>query len=334
MTLDDQNHQNNQTTDQSTKDTLPKCPHCGSSKKVVRSGFRKTTQGQVQRYTCKTCQRSFSIKPLPRTSYPPRIIFSAISTYNLGHSPTETIKIINRRFKTHIPNSTLFSWLSRYKDICTFFPLRKKYQIVPKDIIFTKKFHHQQVYEFKYHKLKLNILGKQFPDLKSYLTGLTDELDNKLFKDSLRCSDFPFELKSPKPKVTKYTTNNAIKIAGFGIELARNNRERHQTIEDFFLINDSATVATEIPVFLTPKEARSHKISIPRTLTGHIDILQVRGKKIRILDYKPEAKNDKQTEIQLTLYAMALKSRVRTPLSNITCAYFNEDGYYQFTPGL
>jgi transposase-like protein len=327
-----QDHQNNQTPLQSLMAPIPKCPHCGSSKNVVRAGLRKTTQGQVQRYTCKSCQKSFSITPLPRTSYPPKIIFSAISTYNLGHSPTETIKITNRRFKTHIPKSTLFSWLTRYRNICTFFPLRKKYSIDPKDIIFTKKFHHQQVYEFKYHKLKLNILGKQFPNLKSYLTKLPNELDNKLFKSSLRCSDFPFDLPLPKPRIKRYPTNNATKIAGFGKELAKTNRDRHQAIEDFFLINDSATVATEIPVFLTPKEARFHKISIPRTLTGHIDILQVRGKKIRILDYKPEAKNDKQSEKQLTLYTLALGERTTIPLSNITCAYFDENEYFQFTP--
>lgn len=326
MTLD------NQASDQQTKDTLLKCPHCSSSKKVVRAGFRKTTQSQIQRYKCKSCQKSFSIKPLPRTSYPPKIIFSAISTYNLGHSPIDTIKIINRRFKTQIPKSTLFSWLARYKDICTFARLRKHYTIDPKEIIFSKKFHHQQVYEFKYHKLKLNILGKQFPTLKSYLTSLPDGVDNLLFKDSLRCSDFPFDIPLPKPRIKKYAANNATKIASFGKELAKTNRERHQAIEDFFLINDSATIATEIPVFLTPREAKAHKVSIPRTLTGHIDIIQVRGKKIRILDYKPDAKGDRQTEKQLFLYTLALGERTSAPLTNITCAYFGENGYFQFQP--
>ena len=85
-------------------------------------------------------------------------------------------------------------------------------------------------------------------------------------------------------------------------------------------------------VFLTPKEARTHKISIPRTLTGHIDIIQVRGKKIRIMDYKPDAISERQTEKQLTLYALALGRRTEIPLSKITCSYFDENGYFQFKP--
>jgi predicted RNA-binding Zn-ribbon protein involved in translation (DUF1610 family) len=307
------------------------CPNCGS-KDIIKAGKRKTKRKTSQRYQCNTCARSFSIQPLQRVSYPPKVILKAISLYNQGYTLKETRARIRTRYKMDPKEPTIHLWLSRYKDICTFFPLRKKYQIDPKDIIFTKKFPHQQVNEFKYHKLKLNILGKQFPNLKSYLTGLPNELDNKLFKDSLRCSDFQFELPVPKPRIKRYAVNNATKIAGFGKGLAKTNHQRHQAIEDFFLINDSATIATEIPVFLTPKEARAYRVSIPRTLTGHIDILQVRGKKIRILDYKPEAKNSKQTEKQLTLYAMALETRIKTPLSNITCAYFDDNGYFQFNP--
>ena len=112
--------QDDQASDIAAKDITPKCPHCGSSKKVVRAGFRKTAEGQVQRYICRNCQKNFSIKPLPRTSYSPKIIFSAISTYNLGYSPLDTIKITNKRFKTHLFKSTLYSWLARYKNICTF----------------------------------------------------------------------------------------------------------------------------------------------------------------------------------------------------------------------
>jgi hypothetical protein len=40
-----------------------------------------------------------------------------------------------------------------------------------------------------------------------------------------------------------------------------------------------------------------------------------------------------QTERQPALYAMALESRIRIPFSNITCAYFDENGYFQFPSG-
>jgi hypothetical protein len=310
---------------------IQKCPYCGS-KNVIKSGKRKTKRKIIQRYQCTACTRTFSIQPLERVSYPPKVILTAISLYNQGFALKETRAKIHTRFKMDPREPTIHLWLTRYKDICTFFPLRKKYQIDPKDIILSKKFHHQQVYEFKCHKLKLNIHGKQYPTLKSYLSNLPKELDNKLFKDGLRCSDFPFNLNFPKPRITRYTTNNAIKIARFGQELAKTNRERHQAIEDFFLINDSATIAVEIPVFLTPKEARFYKISIPRTLTGHIDILQVRRNRIHILDFKPEAETDKKAAQQLALYALALRNRTKIPPKKMICAYFDENGYFQFTP--
>ena len=52
------------------------------------------------------------------------------------------------------------------------------------------------------------------------------------------------------------------------LELAKTKSERHQKIEEFFLINDSATVAVEVPVYLTEKES-----GIKKPLTGHIDLI-------------------------------------------------------------
>jgi predicted RNA-binding Zn-ribbon protein involved in translation (DUF1610 family) len=311
---------------------IQKCPYCGS-KKVIKSGKRKTRRKISQRYQCTACLRTFSIQSLKRVSYPPKVILTAISLYNQGYTLKETRAKIRTRFKMDPKEPTIHLWPARYKNICTFYNLRKKYQIDPKDIIFSKKFYHQQVYEFKYHKLKLNIIGKQYPTLKSYLLSLTSKgIDNRLFKEGLRCSDFPLELNIKGQSLKKIPTNNATKIARFGLELANTNRERHQAIENFFLINDSATIAIEIPVFLTPKEARTLGIPIPKTLTGHIDLLQVRSNRIHILDYKPDAKNDKLAREQLTLYALALGKRTNIPPKKMTCAYFDENAYFQFTP--
>ncbi|UCG68451.1 MAG: PD-(D/E)XK nuclease family protein [Thermoplasmata archaeon] len=155
-------------------------------------------------------------------------------------------------------------------------------------------------------------------------------LNNSMFWEGPRCSSFPGRLNLPNPIIKNIKNNNATNIAKYGLELANSNHERHQVIEDFFLVNDSATIATEIPVYLTPKEARSFNISIPRTLTGHIDILQVRSNKVYIMDYKPDAESDKSALEQLTLYAFALCTRTDTPLNKITCAYFDENGYFQF----
>ncbi|UCG68450.1 MAG: IS1 family transposase [Thermoplasmata archaeon] len=140
----------------------PPCPRCRFTKQVRKAGFRRAKKGPTQRYKCRECRRYFTPETLPHTSYSPRVILSVISTYNMGFTGEQTRRIINRRFRIQLPNSTLYSWIDGYKDICTFLPLRRKYKIDPTDIIQSKRFLHQQVYEFKFHYLKLNIAGKQF----------------------------------------------------------------------------------------------------------------------------------------------------------------------------
>jgi ATP-dependent exoDNAse (exonuclease V) beta subunit len=107
------------------------------------------------------------------------------------------------------------------------------------------------------------------------------------------------------------------------------------------LTNDLATVAVEVPVYLTHKDTEhlSEKLGfvLPfrleqgATITGHIDILQIRNGSIYILDYKPGAKKDKPIE-QLMVYALALARRTGLRLMDFTCAWFDDTHYYEFKP--
>ena len=89
------------------------------------------------------------------------------------------------------------------------------------------------------------------------------------------------------------------------------------------LKNDTATIATEIPIYLKLKN---------NTITGHIDILQIRYKKLHILDFKPEKINKQEAITQLCLYAAALSKITNTPLKNFKCAWFDQNSYYEFYP--
>ena len=108
-------------------------------------------------------------------------------------------------------------------------------------------------------------------------------------------------------------------------------------IENFFLANDSTTVAIEVPVYIKPTELtkaeqKEYGLNLNEPLSGHIDILQQRFTKIHILDYKPNAnRNDKTTADQLFLYALALSKRTKIPIRNIICAYFDENNYFQLS---
>jgi hypothetical protein len=71
----------------------------------------------------------------------------------------------------------------------------------------------------------------------------------------------------------------------------------------------------------------------PRSITGHLDFLQVRNDAVHILDYKPDARTNKPIA-QLAIYALALTIRVPgLKLFDIKCAWFNEEEEYnEFFP--
>jgi len=109
------------------------------------------------------------------------------------------------------------------------------------------------------------------------------------------------------------------------------------------LANDSVTVAIEIPIWLTEADIsaleREHGIELvprvgasERSITGHIDFLQVRNGAVHVLDYKPDARTNKPIA-QLAIYALALTRRVPgLKLFDIKCAWFNEDEYCEVFP--
>ena len=147
--------------------------------------------------------------------------------------------------------------------------------------------------------------------------------------------------------------NTATDTAALIIPGVSSNYDRHSRLQRFMLINDSTTVAVEVPIFLLedeiaelenyyditiiPKEpihrarpALGHK---PRFITGHIDFLQVRNGAIHILDYKPDARTNKPIA-QLAIYSLALTRLVPgLTLADMRCAFFNEICYNEFAPG-
>jgi ATP-dependent exoDNAse (exonuclease V) beta subunit len=109
------------------------------------------------------------------------------------------------------------------------------------------------------------------------------------------------------------------------------------------LCNDSVTVAIEIPIWLDEGDitALEHQHGIEltprvsaadRSITGHIDFLQVRNGCVHVLDYKPDARTNRPIA-QLAIYALALTRRVPgLKLFDIKCAWFNEEDYCEIFP--
>jgi len=319
------------------KPKLPNCPKCSSNRSVRKAGTKKLMIETIQRYFCKKCNHRFTTRTIPRTPYSTKLILNSLTYFNLGHTLNQTQKTMSRKFKTKIPISTLNNWVKRFEPELSFIRLRKKFTITPNEIIHSKKFHHQQVYEFKYHTLKTNIAGKTFPQLKSYITSIHNIphfIPETPFQAGPRCSELRINLKPQK--TTKH--KNAPRLTELALTLVKINHERHQKVEDFFLINDSTTIAIEVPVYINPrelslKEQKDYGINLEEPLSGHIDILQVRWNKIHVLDYKSEAKiSDRVTAEQVFLYTLALSTRTNIPLNKFICAYFDKNDYYEFSP--
>ena len=251
------------------------------------------------------------------------------------------------------------SWLEKYKNICTFARLRKQaiklYK--SKNIIFRKQLQHQQVYLFQIHKAKLELLfkedeNKKFLQIKEYLHKIpTENFPHHVFsKEMLAERGIEAETSDKEQKISQLKMetlptikiekqNQANQLANISLKTANDNKQRHQAIQSFMLINDSTTIATEVPVYLTNDDIeyfrqRNFSINLENYRTpviGHIDLLQIRNGFINILDYKPNA-NKIEAIQQLTLYALALASRTKLALRDFKCSWFDEENYYEFFP--
>ena len=310
----------------------PKCPFYSTI--VVKNGSRKNNQRTPQRYLCKSCNHSFTQQPTLQThkTYPLTTILNSISNYNLGQSLR----------KQTIPKSTIHDWI-KYINL----PMHRLRKNIKEDPIAKHRFtHHKQPFLYQYHNLKLDF-AKKFPTLVEYLKQINTSLPKDIFENSERISQVsketttrrdeagvaPFGVPSRFAKqtveanvvgVSSKKQNYATKLANIALSITKDNKERHDLIENFMLINDTATIATEIPIYLYPNETNLNK-----NLTGHIDILQVRYHKIYILDYKPEPVNTKQTINQLKLYQQALSKRTNIKKHKFKLAFFNNKGYYE-----
>jgi transposase-like protein len=322
------------------------CIYC-NSKNIIKKGKRNNKFQIFQKYFCKFCNKNFTLNNIKNKTYLPNIILNTISYYNLGNTLKNCSVYINKNYNLTISQQTINSWLKKFKEQIPYFRLRKQCKkLYPKNIIFNKRLLHQQLYLFQYHKAKLDLLtNEKYLRIKQYLQKIpTNQFTHHIFENNItnnltqlsRISKLKID-KLPIQKIQKNNKANA--LAKLALNLAKDNKGRHLAIQKFMLINDSVTIATEIPVYLTNDDIIYFKnknfivdLNEYKTpIIGHIDILQIRNNLIHILDYKPNSSKIQAIE-QLTLYALSLASRTQLPLSYFKCAWFDENNYYEFFP--
>ena len=325
----------------------PACPAC-ACKLTVKKGVRRNRLQTLQVFRCTECLHRFTGAAGKNKTYPLHIILESVSTFNLGYSLTETQRVMRRRYHREIPERTISSWLNEYRALSTYSRLRLAGRKLfrPETLIRSHTFHHQQVYRFQVHRAKLELLTQptgqsaaheraEIASIKKYLASIETQFPHHLFQETdHRSSKFPAEL---HPPITR-KENHATRTAKLVLPTSPNNKKRHETLQRFMLVNDSVTIAVEVPVFLTKDDigcyrGRGFDIEFESAvITGHIDFLQIRNGYIQILDYKPDARKETHAHVQLTIYALALARRTGLPVKLFRCGWFDEKDYFEFFP--
>lgn len=291
------------------------CPQCGS-KKIKKKGKRHTRYEDRQRYGCNKCGHTFIREVTEHARYPFKLSMESISFYNPGYSARQTTGYLRRRFGIKVPEKTFRHWYTTNTSVLTYHQLRShiKQRYAPRELVKTFCLEHRQVYIYQIHYGKLDALFNEAQGEHS--------------------SQYPVFLKA---QVTR-KENDATKLAALALQIAPSNKKRHEAVQRFMLLNDSATLATEIPLYPTPADfavLQSQGFTFPfgeQPRTGHIDLVQFRGGFLHILDYKREASKEKHVVTQFTIYALALSQRTGIPVKAFKCAWFDEEDYFEFFP--
>jgi transposase-like protein len=337
------------------------CLHCGSHV-LTRRGTRKKKLEIIQLWRCASCKGTFTPGPaaIRGKTYPLRMVLNALSTYSLGYSFEETAARIKSKSGRAIGASTVAGWLAQHKPLMTYLRLRDRgrHLFPAEQTIRSIKLYHRQVYGYAFHRPKLEFLRRgelddkrggdtRFAALANFLEAVPLICPHDLFRseDRARASQAQPKFADVSRVIVNRKENVATRIADVIIPAVGNNKLRHETLQKFMLINDSVTVAIEIPIWLQEADIaaleQQHGVELAprvaaaeRVITGHIDFLQVRNGCVHVLDYKPDARTNRPIA-QLAIYALALtRLAPGLKLFDIKCAWFNEEEYCEFFPRL
>jgi len=326
------------------------CPYC-QGKDFVKAGFRLKKFEKIQVFYCNHCKKKFTPLVTKGKTYPISIILRSLIWFNKFLEPERIVQKIKEKYGIKVSSQTITNWIKEYERLIPFKRMREylkqKGNFNLKEMVVEQKLFHQQIYDFKYHRFKIDLLLKEdFRNykqkvIKDFLELIIAECPHKVFQESdLRASEFKNTFNLDGVRIIS-KKNRANEMTRFVMQAVANNKERHKEVENFAFFCDSATIAVEIPVLLDKDDVDHFRsmlgFDVPlemkddAIITGHIDILQLRNGIIHIMDFKPSAKKYKPID-QLTIYALALSRLTGLRLHSFKCAWFDEDDYFEFFP--
>ena len=239
---------------------IPRCPRCRATD-VSKKGTRKTRHEARQRWGWNRCGHTFTNLVTKHFPYPVKVIMEAIYRYNLGYSARETVRYLTRRFHIAVPEKTFRLWYMAHKSICTYHTIRAEVApyFEPDSLLENHYLQHRQVHLYTLHHGKLDHLfsfpyHRAYRPVRDYLVADVPSQDfpHDLFSRAQRdrSSQYPVILEADVIR----KDNSATKLAALALQIAPSNTKRHETLQRFLLLNDSATIAVEVPIYLTPDD--------------------------------------------------------------------------------
>lgn len=231
------------------------CPIC-AGENFSKRGIRKNKQRVVQLYWCNDCQKTFTPGATRGKHYPMSLILDAMSLYNIGYSLEEAVKR-SKAQPSKLSASSLRQWLGQYKSLLAYTRMRpyalKMYR--PQEIIVSATLAHRQLYRFRHHRAKTRLIIEEdikhgrFENMQEFLELVPVECPHEYFQKGLRASEAPIFF-SKTQMIVRDKQNYATKLTKFVLDSVKENKDRHDALQRFFLANDSVTVATEVPIYI------------------------------------------------------------------------------------
>jgi len=243
-----------------------KCPYCHGTK-VIKKGIRTKKYEEVQLYYCHHCQKKFTPLVTKGKTYPLKVILDAISLYNRFYSLEEAAKQVSEKYGLKVSFQNIPNWVRDFQQYLPFLRMRdfieRKYD--KRDIFVESKMFHGQIYDYKYHRAKTDCLinddfkNYKFQPLQEFLELVTAECPHSIFKETQqRASEYKGIFDLEGVKITP-RNNFAVKNTRLVMQAVSNNKLRHEVLEEFMLVNDSVTVATEVPILLDEDDIRHYQ---------------------------------------------------------------------------
>jgi PD-(D/E)XK nuclease superfamily len=321
-----------------------RCIYC-EGMRITREGRRYKKLETVQLWYCHDCDHVFTPQVVQGKRTPLKLILESLCLYYRGETRQRVAQRIKERFGLSVSPRTLSQWLAEYRELTTYARLRSRTitRFTPHTLIRSTRLHHKQVYTYRVHqgKLALILAEKQhaaFSPVADYLNDMATSCPHALFQEEHRASQAANAFDLAGVEIVE-KQNLAPRIAHLALQAVTHNKRRHDELQRFMLTTDSVTVAVEVPIYLTPADITHMQqqlgfhipIDTSATITGHIDVLQIRNGRVHILDYKPGAIHERPIA-QLMVYALALSRRTGLRLYDFVCAWFDDRHYFEFHP--